>query len=192
MYHLILCVPRGILIIIITMERRCGQYSVTNCRNVDAMFPPSIFENRCVDLQRSMYRLSKIDDDGSICRASRIDDRCVDLRRWMIDVLTFEDRWSLCRPSKTDDRCEIMLLHLLKTLRYICMRIIAPRVCTSVLSFIFVIASRSELATELNLPNFRYIYLLTLGAHPQRGLQYFFVCVCVSVCLSVCAHTLFW
>ena len=69
-----------------------------------------------VDLRRSMYRLSKIDDDGSMCRLSRIDDRCVDLRRWMIDVPTFEDRWSLCRPSKTDDRCEIMLLHLLKTL----------------------------------------------------------------------------
>ena len=75
MYHLILCVPRGILSIIITMERRCGQYSVTNCRNVGAMFPPSIFENRCVDLRRSMYQLSKIDDVGSICRPSRIDDR---------------------------------------------------------------------------------------------------------------------
>ena len=63
----------------LTMERRCGQYSVTNCRYVGAMFPPSIFE-----------------------------DRCVDLRRWMIDVPTFEDRWSMCRPSKTVDRCEII------------------------------------------------------------------------------------
>ena len=73
---------------------------------------------RCwiVGLRRSMYRLSKINDDRSMCRPSRIDDRCVNLRRWMIDVPTFEDRWSLCLPSKTDDRCEIMLLHLLKTL----------------------------------------------------------------------------
>ena len=51
------------------MERRHGQYSVTNCRNVSvmlvvgAMFPPSIFE-----------------------------DLCVDLRRTMVDVWTFEDR----------------------------------------------------------------------------------------------------
>ena len=73
------------------MERHCGQDSVTNCRNVGAMFPPSIFEDRCVDLRRSM------------CRLSKIDDRCVDLRGSMIDVST----------SKTDDRCEIMLLHLL-------------------------------------------------------------------------------
>ena len=64
---------------------RCGQYLVTNCRNVGAMFPPSIFAYRCVDLRRSMYRLSKIDD------------RCVDLRGSMIDVSTFEDI--------RDDRC---------------------------------------------------------------------------------------
>ena len=110
------------------------------CWVVGAMFPPSIFENRCGDLRRSMYQLSKIDDDGSMCRPSRIDDRCVDLRRWMIDVLTFEDRWSLCRPLKTDDRCEIMLLHLLKTLM-VYLRIIAPRVCTSVLSLSLSISS---------------------------------------------------
>ena len=83
-----LCVPRGILgitmILYLTMERRCGQYSVTNCQNVGAMFPPSIFEDRCVDLRRSMRRLSKIDDR---C----VDDRCVDLRGSMIDVSTFED-----------------------------------------------------------------------------------------------------
>ena len=71
----------------------CDGMSV-RCWVVGAMFPPSIFEDRYVDLRRSM----------------------VDLRRSMIDVPTFEDRWSLCRPSKTDDRCEIILLHLLKTL----------------------------------------------------------------------------
>ena len=126
--RLILYIPCRILGI--TMERRCGQYSVTNCRNVGAMFPPSIFKDRCrpskidgrcVDLQRSMIDVSTFEDrcvdfQRSMCRLSRIDGRCVDLRRWMIDVPTFEDRWSTCRPSKTDDRCEIMLLHLLKTL----------------------------------------------------------------------------
>ena len=89
--RLMLCVPRGILGI--TMECRCGQYSVTNCRNVGAMFPPSIFEDRCVNLRRSM------------CRLSKIDDRCVHLRGSMIDVSTFEDGWSMCRPSKIDGRC---------------------------------------------------------------------------------------
>ena len=74
-----LCVPRGNLGTCITMERRCGQYSVTNCRNVGAMFLPSIFKDRCVDLRRSM------------CRLSKIDDQCVDLRGSMIDVSTFED-----------------------------------------------------------------------------------------------------
>ena len=79
------------------MERRCGHYSVTNCRCdvglsvrcwfVSAMFPPSIFEDRCVDLQR-----------------------------WMIDVPIFEDRCVDLRRSMVDGRCEIMLLHLLKTL----------------------------------------------------------------------------
>ena len=78
-----------------TMERRCGQFSVTNCRNVVAMLGcrcdvsafdlrrlmcrPSKIDDRCVDLRRSMRRLSKIDD------------RCVDLRGSMIDVSTFED-----------------------------------------------------------------------------------------------------
>ena len=98
-------------------------------RIVGVMFLPSIFENRCGDFRRSMWRLSKIDvspfEDVS---PSEIDvltfeDRCVDLRR------------SMCRPSKIDGRCEIRLLYLLKTLiLYIsCMRI-TPRVCTSVLS----------------------------------------------------------
>ena len=113
-------------------------------RIVGVMFLPSIFENRCGNFRRSMYRLSKIDDR---CHdVSTFEDRCVDLRRSLcrpskIDVSTFGDRcvdlrWSMCRPSKIDGRCEIRLLYLLKTLiLYIsCMRI-TPRVCTSVLSF---------------------------------------------------------
>ena len=80
---------------------------------VGVMFPPSIFEDRCVDFQRSIYRLSKIDVSPfedirrsmsrcvdlrrSMCRLSKIDvstfgGGCVDLRRPMIDVSTFEDR----------------------------------------------------------------------------------------------------
>ena len=126
-HHLMLYVPCGILGI--TMERRCGQYSVTNCRNVgaelsecwcDVGLPVQCFRLRSskidVDLRRSMIDVSTFEDRRWMCRPSRIDDRCVDLRRWMIDVPTFEDRWSLCQPSKTDDRCEIMLLHLLYTL----------------------------------------------------------------------------
>ena len=112
-------------------------------RIVGVMFLPSIFENRCGDFRRSMWRLSKIDVSPFEDRRSM--SRCVDLRRSMcrpseIDVLTFEDRCvdlrrSMCRPSKIDGRCEIRLLYLLKTLiLYIsCMRI-TPRVCTSVLS----------------------------------------------------------
>ena len=116
-------------------------------RIVGVMFLPSIFENRCGNFRRSMYRLSKIDDR---CHdVSTFEDRCVDLRRSLcrpskIDVSTFGDRCvdlrrSMCRPSKIDGRCEIRLLYLLKTLiLYIsCMRI-TPRVCTSVLSFRFV------------------------------------------------------
>ena len=72
-------------------------------RIVGVMFPPSIFEDRCVDFRRSMCRPSKIDVSRcvdlrrSMCRLSKIDvstfgDGCVDLRRPMIDVSTFEDR----------------------------------------------------------------------------------------------------
>ena len=86
-------------------------------RIVGVMFLPLIFEDRCVDFQRSMCRLSKIDvspfEDRcvalrrsmsrcvdlrrSMCRLSKIDvstfgDGCVDIRRPMIDVSTFEDR----------------------------------------------------------------------------------------------------
>ena len=86
-------------------------------RIVGVMFPPSIFEDRCVDFRRSICRLSNIDvspfEDRCValrrsmsrcvdlwrlmCRLSKIDvstfgDGCVDLRRPMIDVSTFEDR----------------------------------------------------------------------------------------------------
>ena len=93
-YHLILCVPHGILSIIITMECHCGQDSLTNCWNVGAMFRPSKIDDRCVDLR------------GSMIDVSTFEDRCADLRRLMVIVSTFEDH----------DRCEIMLLHLLITL----------------------------------------------------------------------------
>ena len=83
---------------------------------VGVMFPPSIFEDRCVNFRRSMCRISNIDVSPfvdrcrpskidsrcvdlwrSMCRLSKIDvstfgDGCVDLRRPMIDVSTFEDR----------------------------------------------------------------------------------------------------
>ena len=64
-------------------------------RIVGVMFPPSIFEDRCVDFRISLCRPSKI--DVTMCRPSEIDvltfgDGCVDLRRPMIDVSTFEDR----------------------------------------------------------------------------------------------------
>ena len=86
-------------------------------RIVGVMFPPSIFEDRCVDFRRSMiddrYRdVSTFEDrcvalrrsmcrpskfDVTMCRPSEIDvstfgDRCVDLRRSVIDVSTLEDR----------------------------------------------------------------------------------------------------
>ena len=88
-----------------TMERRCGQYSV------GVMFP--IFEDRCVDLRRSMIDASTFEDQCVDLRRSMIG---VDLRRSVIDVSTFEDQWSMCRPSNIDGRCEIRLLYLLKTL----------------------------------------------------------------------------
>ena len=73
-------------------------------RIVGVMFPPSIFEDRCVDFRRSMIDVSTFEDRGhdvstfgDRCRLSKIDvstfgDGCVDLRRPMIDVSTFEDR----------------------------------------------------------------------------------------------------
>ena len=77
------------------MERRCGQYSVMNCR--------------CdVGLSVRCFRLP-----SSNFHASIFEDRCVDLRRTIVNVSTFEDRWSMCR-STFNDRCEIMLLYLLK------------------------------------------------------------------------------
>ena len=78
-------------------------------RIVGVMFPPSIFEERCVDFRRSMIDVSTFKDRyvalrrscdavrRSMCRLSKIDvstfgDGCVDLQRPMIDVSTFEDR----------------------------------------------------------------------------------------------------
>ena len=53
------------------LEGSCGQYSVANCRCDVSAF----------DLRKSMYRLSKIDDR---CHdVSTFEDRCVDLRRSM-------------------------------------------------------------------------------------------------------------
>ena len=64
-------------------------------RIVGVMFPPSIFEDRCVDFQRSMIDVSTFKDrcrpskiDVTMSRPSEIDvstfeDRRVDLRRWM-------------------------------------------------------------------------------------------------------------
>ena len=123
------------------------------------MFLPLIFENRCGDFRRSMWRLSKIDVSPFEDRChdvSTFEDRCVDLRRSVIYVSIFEDQWSMCRPSKIDGRCEIRLLYLLKTLvLYIsCMRI-TPRVCTSVLSL--------------------YLYCV-------------YVCVCVCPLISAASH----
>ena len=101
-------IPRRILGIII-MERRGGQYSVTNCQNVGAMLGCRC-DVSAFNLRRSMCRPSKSDDRcvnlrRSMCQLSKINDRCADLRRSMA-----------CRPSKADDRCEIMLPHLLETL----------------------------------------------------------------------------
>ena len=63
-------------------------------RIVGVIFPPSIFEDRCVDFRRSMCRLSKTDVStfGDGCVDLRRPIRCVDLRRSVIDVSTFEDR----------------------------------------------------------------------------------------------------
>ena len=55
-------------------------------RIVGVMFPPSIFEDRCVDFRRSMCQLSNIDvspfEDRCVA-LRRSMSRCVDLRRWM-------------------------------------------------------------------------------------------------------------
>ena len=129
------CIYIHILVCVTSSTLRTWRAVVDNIRwpIVGLMFLPSIFENRCGDFRRSMYRLSKIDDG---CHdVSTFEDRCVDLRRSMCRPSKIDDRWSMCWPSKIDGRCEIRLLYLLKTLiLYIsCMRI-TPRVCTSVLS----------------------------------------------------------
>ena len=71
-------------------------------RIVGAMFPPSIFVDRCVDFRRSMIDVSTFKDRMSPfedrCHdVSTFGDRCVDFPRSMcrpseMDVLTFEDR----------------------------------------------------------------------------------------------------
>ena len=76
-------------------------------RIVGVIFPPSIFEDRCVDFRRSV---STFEDRCFALRRSM--SRCVDLRRSMcrlskIDVSTFGDRCadfrrSMCRPSEMD------------------------------------------------------------------------------------------
>ena len=80
-------------------------------RIVGVMFPPSIFEDRCVDFRRSMCRLSNIDVSPFEDRCHDVltfGDRCVDFRRSMcrpseMDVLTFEDR-SMIDVSTFEDR----------------------------------------------------------------------------------------
>ena len=64
-------------------------------RIVGVMFPPSIFEDRCVDFRRWMIDMSPFED-----RVSPFEDRCH-------DVSTFGDRCvdfrrSMCRPSEMD------------------------------------------------------------------------------------------
>ena len=64
-------------------------------RIVGVMFPPSIFEDRCVDFRRSMIDVSTFEDrcvtlGRSMCRPSKID--VTMCRPSEIDVSTFEDR----------------------------------------------------------------------------------------------------
>ena len=69
-------------------------------RIVGVMFPPSIFEDRCVNFRISMCRPSKINVSPFEDRChdlSTFGDGCVDFQRSMsqaskMDVLTFEDR----------------------------------------------------------------------------------------------------
>ena len=58
-----------------------GDELSVRCWVVGAMFPPSIFEDRCVDLRRSMI---DVDFQRSMCQPSEI------------DVSTFEDRRLMC------------------------------------------------------------------------------------------------
>ena len=58
-------------------------------RIVGVMFPPSIFEDRCVDFRRSMIDVSPFEDRRH--DVSTFGDRCVDLRRPMIDVSKIGD-----------------------------------------------------------------------------------------------------
>ena len=84
-YSMYMYIPRRILGINNNYGAPCwtifGDGMSARCWVVGAMFPPSIFEDRCVDLRRSMIDVSTFED------------RCVDFRRSTIDVPTFEDRW---------------------------------------------------------------------------------------------------
>ena len=77
---------------------------------------------RCFRLQSS-----KID-------VSTFEDRCVDFRRSMIDVPTFEDRWQCVDLRRPMIDVKLCCHTCSKHWWYNCLRI-APRVCTSVLSF---------------------------------------------------------
>ena len=96
------------------MEHRCRQYLVTNCRNVGAMFPPSIFEDRCVDSlpaagaarpavgTRPQINFPLQDQafdqrDRAFMGSSAVVGIHADT--WS-GVSTFGDQWSMCRPSK--------------------------------------------------------------------------------------------
>ena len=59
-------------------------------RIVGVMFPPSIFEARCVDFRRSMCQLRCVALRRSMCRPSKID--VTMCRPSEMDVSTFEDR----------------------------------------------------------------------------------------------------
>ena len=74
-------------------SRDCAVVDNIRRRIEGVMFPPSIFEDRCVDFRRSMCRLSKID-------VSPFEDRCVALRRSMSRCVDL--RRSMCRLSKID------------------------------------------------------------------------------------------
>ena len=95
-------------------------------RIVGAIFTPSMFEDRCVDLQCSMCRVSKIDVSTfndqcvsfrrSMCRLSKINNRCVGLRRSTIDVSTFEDRCVDLRTSVVDVKLCCILVKNIDTI----------------------------------------------------------------------------
>ena len=102
----------------------------------------SIFEGRHIDrdLRRSTHQSSKI-EGGNIAPTTqhRTDNAIHSLKGLRYSSPNIVHNGAPYDVSTFEDRCGIiMLLHLLKTLIYtivVCMRI-APRVCTSVLSFL--------------------------------------------------------